>query len=1012
MGECRLGFDSSYARPHTGLIFKQVLQELAAARKLYFLCGSAEMQGKMFRRGLIALNIEKHSQISVFHGRVRAVMALLDYSSAHKSLKGQTHLDIQPLAELVNMFHTHEATDRRDKIYALLGMCSDHDSAQSLAPDYSIEWGQLLEVLGRFMFGPHDIISASSGKELLYISSQCFALGWVSKVSMEGFWSDTQTLQVESFRPDCSFSDTNWWSVRCRLRKSGKEIRENDIVLLSEMTRKVVVARPTTFYLRIIAITDSRSIEIADENENDGWRLWHHYLKTIKDCPLTSRLVWNWNGSHETEAQDALGLMTLSSPFSSEPQAEKRARGNALYDMANLSLHCHHYDVALALLASAARGNSNVSFAEQEFIGKVQEQHIKAEQYASRYQKALRLIPTWQKRKLGRCKNRPDEAAWHCCALLLVLYQWHPSEFLGMDYPGPVSHWDTYAAKALIHIPELDTINLAAKSYHPEDLDILMSMKQSDRPLPFKTVLAVTQNQLFSTQNFFDVFRSATIQADELSQLIEVLSDVGHIEFNSTLIRCMNVLGDQIPVTAPAIEAALRCSRLSKSLLSVLLATAGDEFSISQKSLAIAAEFRRSAAVEIMTLLLDRAGPRCQLSEEVLVAVARNTAYSVAFLRLFLQKLDTTFYITEYVLDNTLRAGISNISLSVLPHLRYLGGIEVKDSFLRAAENFTSKKPSTVSAEMYKALLALKEDKPITSTEVQAIAASGKLRDIDWRSLIRGRHGGFQITAEVMIAAMRGSRYPSLVDPVESCKQSCDTWEPRLRVSHGYAEDARFIKCPTTSMITEMLYRTRDEDLEKLVQDTGVARYAAHYGCTVILQSLRSRDAISEGEFKVLELVARLKQAICSGSDTAETYHLMEELAQERNTLGVISECNFALMLAVETSADYAVNALLEKDLTDVNFEDTLGRTPLHIATKELCHQEITHSLLKHGAGASLDLEDHTGQTPRENINRYLRTWGAIRGDMTLWHFILKDIPNRESFGTISGSNMVLLRLD
>jgi hypothetical protein len=138
----------------------------------------------------------------------------------------------------------------------------------------------------------------------------------------------------------------------------------------------------------------------------------------------------------------------------------------------------------------------------------------------------------------------------------------------------------------------------------------------------------------------------------------------------------------------------------------------------------------------------------------------------------------------------------------------------------------------------------------------------------------------------------------------------------------------------------------------------------------------------------------------------------MEELAQERNTLGVISECNFALMLAVETSADYAVNALLEKDLTDVNFEDTLGRTPLHIATKELCHQEITHSLLKHGAGASLDLEDHTGQTPRENINRYLRTWGAIRGDMTLWHFILKDIPNRESFGTISGSNMVLLRLD
>jgi hypothetical protein len=1001
-----------YARSHVELTLKQVLQELAAARKLYFLCGSAEMQGKMFRKGLIAMNIGKHNQLSVFHGRVRAVMALLDYSSAHKSLKGESHLDIQPLAELVNMFHAHEATDRRDKIYALLGMCSDHESAKSLKPDYSIGWGRLFEVLGRFMFGPHDVISASRGEEILYISGRGFALGWVSKVSMKGFWSDTQTLQVESFRPDRSFSDTNWWSVRCRLRKSGKEIRKDDIMLLSESSRKVIIARPTTYYLRIIAITDSRSIEIEDNNEFNGWKSWHPYLKTIKDQPLTLRMVWNWNECDENEAQDVLWLMTLSSPFTCEQQAEKRTRANALYDMASLSLHCHHYDIALDLLASITSRDSNASFAEQEFIRKVQEQQTKAEQYASRYQKALRLIPTWQKSKLVACKNRPDEAAWHCCALLLVLYRWRPSQLLCTDYPGPASHWDTYAAKALIQVPDLDTLNLAARLYHPEDLNILTSMKQSNKSLSFETVLAVTQNQLFDTQNFFDVFRSATMQSVELSQLIETLSDVGHIEFNSSLIRCMNLLGNQVTVTASTIEAALRCSRLSKSLLSVLLAAVGDEFLISQEALKIAAAFRRSAAVEIMTLLLDRAGPRYKISEDILVTVASNTAYSVAFFRLFLQKLDTELAITEPVLHSAMRAGISNISLSILPHLRYLGGVEVADSFIRAAGEFAFKEHSTVNAEIYEALLVLKEDEPITDGEVRAIAESGKFRDVDWRALTRGRHGGFDITVEVMIAAMRGSRYPSLENPADLCNKSYVPWEPLLRISHTYTDDARFVKCPTISMIADLLHRTREEDLKGLLRGTGIARYAAHYGCTNILENLRSRNAISEHEFGVLLLVAEMKQAICSESDKAQMDHLIEELVLRRKVPEVVSECNFALMLAVETSADRVVDILLERDLADANFVDNLGRTPLHIATKESCNQAIAHSLLKHGAGDSLDLEDITGQTPRENINRYLRTWGAIRRDRALWQDILEDIPHRDSFGTIVGPNMVLLRPD
>jgi hypothetical protein len=41
------------------------------------------------------------------------------------------------------MFHTRQASDPRDKVYALLGMSSDNLSKASLQPDYKISWQNL-----------------------------------------------------------------------------------------------------------------------------------------------------------------------------------------------------------------------------------------------------------------------------------------------------------------------------------------------------------------------------------------------------------------------------------------------------------------------------------------------------------------------------------------------------------------------------------------------------------------------------------------------------------------------------------------------------------------------------------------------------------------------------------------------------------------------------------------------------------------------------------------------------
>ena len=51
------------------------------------------------------------------------------------------------LGELVDMYHTREATERHDKVYALFGMSSDDPSTAGLSPNYKVPWKKLLQQL-------------------------------------------------------------------------------------------------------------------------------------------------------------------------------------------------------------------------------------------------------------------------------------------------------------------------------------------------------------------------------------------------------------------------------------------------------------------------------------------------------------------------------------------------------------------------------------------------------------------------------------------------------------------------------------------------------------------------------------------------------------------------------------------------------------------------------------------------------------------------------------------------
>src|ERR1700709_2260818 len=116
------------------------------------MCGSMEIDGYAFCLGVGSLNL--YNADPDLQRLIRSVTYLIKgtiFRPGYATTKlGRSSLEIYPLGELIDMFHTHEATERHDKIYALLGMSSDDLSKANLSPNYSLSWEGLFRDLVKF----------------------------------------------------------------------------------------------------------------------------------------------------------------------------------------------------------------------------------------------------------------------------------------------------------------------------------------------------------------------------------------------------------------------------------------------------------------------------------------------------------------------------------------------------------------------------------------------------------------------------------------------------------------------------------------------------------------------------------------------------------------------------------------------------------------------------------------------------------------------------------------------
>ena len=105
------------------------------------MCGSTEIDGYTFCLGLKSLRKSQKLSYTAFPElqSLSSLTNLIERAGLRpkytKNSLERFSLEIHSLAELVDMFDTRQASDPRDKVYALLSMSSDDPSKAGLQPN-------------------------------------------------------------------------------------------------------------------------------------------------------------------------------------------------------------------------------------------------------------------------------------------------------------------------------------------------------------------------------------------------------------------------------------------------------------------------------------------------------------------------------------------------------------------------------------------------------------------------------------------------------------------------------------------------------------------------------------------------------------------------------------------------------------------------------------------------------------------------------------------------------------
>ncbi|PQE33956.1 hypothetical protein CJF32_00002798 [Rutstroemia sp. NJR-2017a WRK4] len=920
-----------------------VAQEAALARRILVMCGFAKINGYTFCSGIsnLQLSYEDHS---VLQGLVRPLIYLMR-GAIFRPTYAMSSSEALSLGELVDMYHARKATERHDKIYALLSMTSDDPNPAGLLPDYTVPWKTLFQRLIKFILSKEVSVETWDHREIAVIESKGCVLGHVTSVKADSARSDRQHVKVIFYDTADPLQYSDGQCIKWTLKASAQHIQKDDLVCLLQGTSKPVIIRACKdhFSLVMIAVTPRNWVQTNSEDSNSDLEEEDdespkplRALSSIKNFSRDFLLVWDWGNTLEIlqgQAGDESSMeINALVPGYLMTDAKK---ADMLIKTALALGDTKFYDKAKLKIQEAV-GNYEQILGEEDLSMLALKESLawiySAKNQKQRTEAANLMLQVIRMREVVQGTDHQDTRK--SVAKLASIY-------MGQDWKDyrktlRITSRVTNRIEKNIQIDE-DDIVYVASVYGGNMMALLLSLHGNNILVTENVLRAAATNNAPNGEEVMKLLLEKQTP-DTISEEIIKNAATNHTNGRNIMKVLLKERVD-IRITKDIVKTVAReYGELGREMMELFLEERDADIVITEEIMKAVA-YKPYPGIEIMKLLLEKREADVVVTEAVVKMIAGRLSGGV--MKLLLEKRGEEVAITEKIVRAA--AGNKKMAEEVMKILLRERGAEVviTEEVLKAAAGNKRE-----GERLMWLLLNEREAEVVITEEVVKAAAGNRQRAKEvMMILIEERGAEVVITEEVLKVAAgnwrEGVELLWYLLEKRGAEVVCTEDILKAAVGHPFGDEA-----------IEFFQYQRKEDFEIT---EGVKRAAATSGQDRVLEFMSSNLKISvcDEDWSTARLVHAI---LCESADAVG-----ERLAKGVNPDFEDTQLVSPLWIAAKKGRWEVVKLLLGTGLVQVNSKNIAGQPPLFWPAAK-GYVDIVELLLQ--AGADYKIADKDGNTP------------------------------------------------
>ncbi|KAM0175400.1 hypothetical protein ACHAPC_009643 [Botrytis cinerea] len=679
-----------------------VLQEVGLARRILIICGSARINGYTFCSGIGKLRFLDEDHLGL-QSLVRPTIYLIRGAIFRPEYTFDLLSDIS-LGELMDMYHSHKATIRHDKVYALLSMSSDGLNSADLLPDYKLPWKTLLQRLVKFILNEKVNVETWDDREISIIKSYGFVLGHISSTKIDDTQYHKQYMNIVFNDTPISLWYREEYGTTWILQASAQIVRPGDLVCLLHGASKPAIIRACKDHFTIIMMAVTLRQRIKVENKY----LSQQPSASTHGFSYDFLLVWNWetipeNLRYQARYKDSTEINSLV-PEYLESDELKAIRS---------------IDMALAL-----GGTQNYENTQTTMIDTIED----SEQMLGK--ENLHLLSL----KDGLALVHKIQGRWKEAEILFLEVIQIRQDLQGAYHP------DTLSSKAKLvgtYIDQNQWENEAVKNM----LTRLTDKIRDDNQIEEENIIQIVR---LSHKNILHILlglkRENVIVTEEVVKAVAGNSRSG----KEIMMLLLEERGAEVEITEEVVKAAAGNWKSGKEIMMLLLKKREAKVVITEEVVkVVAGQFDE----RVMMLLLEKGGVEVVITEEVVKAAVGNERRGEEIMMLLFEKRGAEIKITEKVVKAAAGNKSSGKEIMMLLFEKRWAEVVIMEQMVKAAAG------NEYSGKEVLMLLLEKRGAELVITEEVVKAVAGRFDECVLMLLLEKRGAEVVITEEVIKAA-------------------------------------------------------------------------------------------------------------------------------------------------------------------------------------------------------------------------------------------------------------------